>query len=99
MIFKGFFGTVFDGRYVYLVPGNNGTPNGFVTRYDTTAAFGSTTSWQTFDVASTNSGAVGFAGGGFDGRYVYLVPGDGTVVARFDSRTPAALPAQLGSFL
>lgn len=96
---SGFAGTVYDGRYVYLVPEDNGTPNGFVTRYDTTAAFGSTMSWQTFDIASINSAAVGFYGGGFDGRYVYFVPAYKTTVARFDSRSPAGLPPALGSFL
>jgi hypothetical protein len=31
----GFFGAGFDGRYVYFVPRNDGTPDGLVVRYDT----------------------------------------------------------------
>lgn len=96
---KGFYGGAFDGRYVYLVPGNNGTANGFLMRYDTTTAFGSTSSWAGFDIASVNAGAVGFAGAGFDGRYVYFVPAVSTVVARFDAKSPPSLPPALGSFL
>lgn len=33
---KGFSGAGFDGRYVYLVPNNNGSPDGRVVRFDTT---------------------------------------------------------------
>ncbi len=32
---SGFLGGTFDGRYVYLVPSNNGAPDGRVVRYDT----------------------------------------------------------------
>jgi hypothetical protein len=96
---KGFFGGAFDGRYVYLVPGNNGTSNGLTVRYDTTVSFGSTSSWTSFDIASVNAGAVGFAGAGFDGRYIYYVPAITTVVARFDAKNPPSLPPMLGSFL
>lgn len=31
---KGFRGAIFDGRYVYLVPFNNGNPDGVVARFD-----------------------------------------------------------------
>ena len=35
----GFTGGVFDGRYIYLVPYNNGSIFGQITRYDTTRPF------------------------------------------------------------
>lgn len=152
---KGFCGGAFDGRYVYLVPGNDDQPDGILARYDTQAAFGAKASWSTFDVSATNAQAKGFvgaafdgrflflppfsavlgtrgdlmlsydtttpfgdagafaafpfaslgmtfkgyAGGGFDGRYVYFTPYFGSTVIRYDARRPPALPPHLGSFL
>jgi hypothetical protein len=37
---KGFSGAGSDGRYVYFVPNGNGTPDGRVVRYDTSASAG-----------------------------------------------------------
>jgi hypothetical protein len=88
---SGFFGAVFDGRYLYFVPRNDGAPDGRVVRYDTSAAleagapvdagdggppspFDDPTEWTTFDVSSTNPTATGFAGGVFTGSALYLVP-------------------------
>ncbi len=88
---SGFFGAVFDGRYLYFVPHNDGAPDGRVVRYDTSAAidaappgdagdsgapppFDDPTQWATFDVSSTNPTATGFAGGVFTGNALYLVP-------------------------
>jgi hypothetical protein len=96
-----FAGGAFDGRYVYLLP-NNESPNALVARYDTEATFNSAASWSTFDLTSANAGAKGFIGAAFDGRYLYLVPSSGGVVARFDARAPRSmptLPAFHGSFL
>ena len=100
---RGFAGGAFDGRYVYLVPeGNTGTPastgqfmsDGFIVRYDTSQPFGNAGSWSTFDVkAAFGTTVAGFFGAVFDGRYLYLVPEGNTTVARFDARTPAAMPA------
>ena len=45
-----------------------------------------TTKWDRFDI----SGASDFYGGAFDGRYVYLVPASGTIIARYDSTQRAA---------
>ena len=100
----GFAGGAFDGRYVYLVPeANTGTTmatgaqyvgNGLVVRYDTTQPFGNATSWSTFDLKANFATTVsGFFGAVFDGRYLYLVPEGNTNVARFDARTPPAMPA------
>ena len=89
---KGFFGGVFDGRYVYFVPNNNGTSyNGTVLRFDTTSNFTSSVSWLAYDAGTTSGlNAKGFAGGVFDGRYIYFVPNyNGTsysgTVLRFDT--------------
>lgn len=75
---RGFRSSVFDGRYLYLVPYQsvNNVASGVVARYDTQAGFGLSNSWQTFDVPGMldNAAAKGFFGGAFDGRYVYFVP-------------------------
>jgi len=110
----GFQGAVFDGRYLYLVPSENGANyfgpsfDGVVARYDTTAAFASSSSWATFDISTVNAAAKGFRGGAFDGRYVYLVPGPGlfieyttnpnTFVSRYDSRSDFLNAASWSTF-
>ncbi len=89
----GFAGAVFDGRYIYFVPHNNGTAaDGEVLRYDTTGAFTTAASWATYDAGSNGVGTDpdGYAGAVFDGRYVYFVPYDnGTAkhgeVLRYDT--------------
>jgi hypothetical protein len=99
---RGFIGAAFDGRYVYLVPFFNGAADGVVARHDTKGTFTAAASWSTFDTTTVDSGAKGFAGAAFDGRYVYFVPYAGTAVARFDAKTPPSmpkLPAFHGSFL
>ena len=93
---KGFESSVFDGRYLYLVPNNNGAVDGIVARYDTQGGFGSSGSWQTFDVATVSAAAKGFQGGAFDGRYVYLVPynaGTSGTVARYDTQAAGSFGA------
>lgn len=89
---KGFIGAVFDGRYIYFVPNNNGAYFGQVTRYDTTGSFTSVGSYSVFDITTVNANAKGFYNAVFDGRYVYFVPYyNGTVVdglvARYDTTT------------
>jgi len=73
----GYWGTVFDGRYVYFVPGNrNGVFHGEVMRYDTEADFQTPASWMTFDPSINDVGVnpIGYMGGAFDGRHVYFAP-------------------------
>ena len=98
-----FAGGAFDGRYVYFAPATTGV----VTRLDTTVAggFQLASSWSTFDVAGLpgDSGAAGFSGAWFDGRYVYFVPhGLGGVptgvVARFDPTGSFASPGSWATF-
>ncbi|MEM9041320.1 MAG: FG-GAP-like repeat-containing protein, partial [Actinomycetota bacterium] len=89
---RGYFGAIFDGRYVYFVPFINSGYHGEVLRYDTTGSFTSTSAWATYDPGANGVGTDldGFIGGTFDGRYLYLVPYfDGTdnhgEVLRFDT--------------
>ena len=73
---KGFVGGVFDGRYIYFVPNNDGAYNGEVLRYDTTEEFRDVTSWAAYSPKANGIGydPSGFNGGLFDGRYVYFIP-------------------------
>ncbi|MEK7211188.1 MAG: hypothetical protein AAB731_00985, partial [Patescibacteria group bacterium] len=89
---KGFHGAVFDGRYIYFVPYFASGFSGQVTRYDTAGSFTSASSWSVYDTTAVNANSKGFAGGVFDGRYVYFVPyvkalGGGTngQVTRYDT--------------
>lgn len=89
---KGFSGAVFDGRYVYLVPLNNGNFHGRVARYDTTGVFDDPAAWETFDSTLVNPASRGFVDGLFDGRYLYLAPHFNGVhhgqVTRYDTHQP-----------
>jgi hypothetical protein len=88
---RGFNGAAFDGRYLYLVPFNDGVSfDGLVARYDTRSPFAAASSWSTFDAGHLTPSAVGFAGAAFDGRYLYFAPNmNGSspsgVVARYDT--------------
>jgi hypothetical protein len=78
---SGFEGAVFDGRFVYFVPSQNGV-DAVVARYDTAAddggeagaAFASAGAWSTFDLAIKEAGAANFMGGVYDGAHLYLIP-------------------------
>ncbi len=72
---EGYFGAVFDGRYIYFVPyWNNTNFHGNIAMYDTTQSFSDSNAWTIFDVATFDIDLVGFLGGIFDGRYFYLTP-------------------------
>jgi hypothetical protein len=90
----GYWGGVFDGRYVYFAPFYNdgNLPHGEVLRYDTTGAFSTAASWLTYTPGDHEVGVdpVGYAGGVFDGRYVYFAPfqnhtGPSGEVLRYDT--------------
>ena len=83
---KGFSGANFDGKYVYFLPTNNGTPDGVIGRFDP-ATWSSASSWTTFDLSGLNATAKQYGGSVFDGHYLYLVPSVNGVVARFEART------------
>jgi hypothetical protein len=91
----GFFGGVFDGRYLYLVPSYADA----VARYDTEAPFADAASWTMFRATSLSASATHFHSGAFDGRYVYFVPGLTSLAVRFDAKSPPSMPASYhGSF-
>jgi hypothetical protein len=84
---RGYYGAVFDGRYIYFTPNaNTDGIFGTIVRYDTTQSFVATDSYTLFDTARISAGCKGFAGAVYDGRYVYFSPAgaSGTVV-RFDT--------------
>jgi hypothetical protein len=99
----GFQGGTFDGRYVYFAPYQNSNTDdagfndesGLVVRYDTHGAFTSDASWTSFDMTTLSGGAnaSGYYGALFDGSYVYFVPNDGSVVARYDISAPLDTPS------
>ncbi len=72
---RGFYGSIFDGRFIYFIQYYNAsTYGGQITRYDTTLPFTTASSWSVFDSTAVNANSKGFIGGAFDGRYVYFVP-------------------------
>ena len=86
---KGYYGAVFDGRYVYYVPRRtNKEYHSRVLRYDTRGAFTNSSSWRAHDAGLP----ISYQGGAFDGRYVYFAPGYETgkgvcgKVLRYDTR-------------
>jgi hypothetical protein len=85
----GFNGMIYTGRYVVYVPYSNGSAyTGLAAAYDTTGGkFGEITSWSTYSLAQTDggAGATGYAGGQFDGRYVYMAPFTSGLIVRWDS--------------
>ena len=67
-----YYGAVFDGRYVYFVPQDEGTAyHSRVLRYDAHGDFKDAASWQAYDVGLLHS----YQGAAFDGRYIYFCPG------------------------
>jgi hypothetical protein len=86
-----FSGAGFDGRFVYYVPALTGG----VVRYDTWSAFTDSCAWSSHDISLDVAGAVSYYGAVYDGQYLYLVP-KGTWVARFDTKTPNAMPSLAG---
>ena len=74
---SGYFGAVFDGRYVYFAAEQHGTraTHANILRYDTHGGFRAASSWAAYDASGTDGLEVrGFYGAVFDGRYAYFVP-------------------------
>jgi len=72
MVTRGYYGAVFDGRYVYFVPRFDGADyHTKVLRYDTLGNFTEKRSWNAYDVGLP----ISYQGAGFDGRYIYFAPG------------------------
>jgi len=75
----GYFGAVFDGRYVYFSPQRYGhkkdSAHGIALRYDTQKDFKDKRSWAAYDAGNTDKLTTkAHYGAVFDGRYVYFVP-------------------------
>ena len=95
----GFFGAVFDGRYVYFSPQHDKeTRHGKVLRYDTHGDFKDPASWRAYDAGQTNGMTTkGYYGVVYDGRYVYFPPrrepaGFHSRVLRYDTRGEFTAP-------
>jgi len=93
----GYFGAVFDGRYVYFVSEMHGdtSTHANILRYDTHGDFRSQNSFEAFDASNvTGTETRGFYGASCDGRYVYFVPRQFDMdkyhsrVLRLDTRKP-----------
>lgn len=91
---KGFLGSMFDGRYIYLAPYayGAGAMNNTVMRFDTRASgtLSTADSWAYYKAPG-----VGFHSGGFDGRYAYFVQfhngtNYGGLVVRVDTKADFA---------
>lgn len=100
---KGFIGSAFDGRYLYLAQFNNGTEyGGRIARFDTLASFSAPQSWTIFDASTVNAASKGFQGAIFDGRYVYFLPYFNTdydgVITRYDTQGSFASAMSWSSF-
>lgn len=90
---SGFFGAVFDGRYVYFSPQHDiQDRHGKVLRYDTHGAFRDKKSWAGYEAGNTGGLVTkGYYGAIYDGRYVYFIPRRApdcyhTRVLRYDTR-------------
>ncbi len=81
-----FSSALYDGcQYVYFIPTSSYRT---VWRHDTAKAFDVQGSWTSFDTALLGGGTGAYDGGVFDGRYIYLVPGEGKSRAvRYDTST------------
>jgi len=87
----GYFGSTFDGRFVYFAPYYNGSKfHGLVLRYDTTMSLATAGAWTTVDLTTLDANAVGYNGAVSDGHGVYLVPGTNGVVAHYATTSPFA---------
>lgn len=92
---SGYFGGVFDGRYIYMAPMRTAASqyHGLVIRYDTQGQYDAGAAWSSFDISTLNAGARGYPGAVFDGKYVYFVPRTNESVlhglaARYDTTQP-----------
>ncbi len=102
---KGFFGSVFDGRYVYFVPQHDEQRrHGRVLRYDTHGPFGDPGSYAAYDAQQTSGlFCAGYYGACFTGTHVYFTPRqdgshDHSRVLRYDVRGAFKNPASWDAY-
>ncbi|MFC1526659.1 LamG-like jellyroll fold domain-containing protein [Candidatus Latescibacterota bacterium] len=88
---RGYYGAVYDGRFVYYVPRTDGrTHHSRVLRHDTGHDFDDPRGWAAHDAGVP----ISYQGAAFDGRYIYFAPGyhqDGGpsgLVLRYDTHAP-----------
>jgi len=98
-------GCVFDGRYLYFCPGFSGDPekedthSAQVLRLDTRGNFDDPASYRSVDLSRfLSKGAACFDGGAFDGRYIYFVPLETTILTRYDTHQDFENPASWEEF-
>jgi hypothetical protein len=96
----GYNGMIYTGRYVVYVPSYSSAYSAAAVAYDTQNKFGEVGSWTPYYLTSTDGGAsaAGYAGGQFDGRYVYLAPTQTGLVMRWDSTMSFSDPAAWEAF-
>jgi hypothetical protein len=80
----GYNGNVYDGRYIYYVPGSARQSirkwgldtHSTVLRYDTQASFTNNGSYNVYNLNNLHFGDYdkGYMGGCFDGQYIYFAP-------------------------
>lgn len=95
----GYYGGVYDGRYVYYAP----YASSIAIRHDTTLAFTDNMAWKTFDTKTIRADAINYTTAAFDGKFVYLVPrggGNGPhgIVVRVDTTLPFDKATSWSSF-
>jgi hypothetical protein len=89
-----FWGSLFDGHYVYFSPSARSPSGGTVVRYDPSQPFGAAGAWATFVLTNVAPGNDGMFGMTFDGRYLYFVPSNSAqlslegLFARYDTTLP-----------
>ena len=73
---RGYYGSAFDGQYVYFTGFHNGSEfHGRMLRYDTQGSFDSAASWDAYDANNTGGEiTIGYKGAIYDGQYIYYVP-------------------------
>jgi hypothetical protein len=101
---RGYGGAVFDGRYLMFIPGDGvgiaGSGAGsLVVRFDTQAQFDKPASWTKYDLVGVSpTGAHGYQGGTFDGRYIYFAPRITSLAIRYDTQKAFGSPMAWQAF-
>ncbi len=83
-----FIGAVFDGRWVYFIgsTSDGNFADATMVRLDPTKPFSDKSAWTPYDATAHDPKARSFAGGAFDGRYVYFAPELNDHLLRFDTK-------------
>ena len=103
LVTRGFYGAIFDGRYIYFCPirhrEDRTSVHGCVLRYDTHQDFKSPSAYCAYDAGGTDGlHTRGYYGAAFDGRHLYFIPRDDGRVhhsrfLRYDTRGDFKDPA------